>query len=111
GHLDGQFGGALDVGQVFELPSGELRAIAEIGVFSECVMLPAAAVADGLDSPHAGGAVEVEEMAGTVACAVLDDEVAVEEYGFDLSQDAVVAIEMSPAGLNHADSRFGEVVD
>ncbi len=111
GHLDGELGGALDVLEVFELPAFELRAIAEVGVFGEGVVLPAAGFVDGLATPHAGGAVEVEEDAGAGAAAVLEDEVAVEEDGFDLGEEAVVAIEVRPAGLDHADAGFGEVVD
>ena len=111
GHLDGQLGGALDVGQVLELPAGHLRAVAEVGVFGERVVLPAAAVGDGLAAPHAGGAVEVEELAGAGARAMLEDEVAVEQDGLDLGQHAVVAVEVGPAGLHHADLGLGEVMD
>ena len=48
GHFDGEFGGALDVLQVFELPAFELGAVAEVGVFGEGVVLPAAGFVDGL---------------------------------------------------------------
>gem|GEM_PF-6859353 len=41
----------------------------------------------------------------------LEDEVAVEEDGFDLGEEAVVAVEVGPAGLDHANAGFGEVVD
>src|ERR1700735_3747541 len=64
GHLDGQLGRALDIRQVFELPSGKLGAVAEIGVFGEGVVLPATGVGDRLSAPHTGGAIEVEEIAG-----------------------------------------------
>ncbi len=84
GHFDGQLRRALDLRQIFKPPPGQLRAVAEVSVFSECVVLPAAAVDDGLDAPHAGGAVEVEVVAGTDACAMLNDKVAVEEDGLDL---------------------------
>ena len=110
GHLDGKLGGALDILEIFEFPAFELGAIAEVGVFGEGVVLPAAGFVDGLASPHAGSAIEVEEDAGTAASAVLEDEVAVEENGFDLGEEAVVAIEVRPAGLNHADAGFGKVV-
>ncbi len=111
GHFDGQLGRALDVGQIFELPAGQLRAVAEVGVFSERVVLPAAAVGDGLDAPHAGGAVEVEEVAGAGACAVLEYKVAVEQDGLNLGQHAVVAIEVGPASLHHADFGLGKVMN
>jgi hypothetical protein len=74
-------------------------------------VLPAAAVGDGLAAPHAGGAVEVEEVAGAGAGAVLQHKVAVEQDGLDLGQHAVVAVEVRPARLHHADLRLGEVVD
>ena len=111
GHLDGQLGRALDLGQVFELPAGQLRAVAQVGVFGERVVLPAAAVGDGLDAPHAGGAVEVEVVAGAGAGAVLEHKVAVEQDRLDLGQHAVVAVEVGPARLHHADLRLGKVVD
>ena len=111
GHLDGQLGGALDVLQVFEFPAFKLGAIAEVGVLGEGVVLPAAGFVDGVAAPHAGGAVEIEEDAGAGAAAVFEDEVAVEQDGFDLGEEAVVAVEVGPAGLHHADFRLGEVVD
>ena len=49
-------------------------------------MLPAAGVGDGLAAPHAGGAVEVEELAGAGAGTMLEDEVAIEEDGLDLGE-------------------------
>ncbi len=111
GHLDGELGGALDVLEVFELPADELGAIAEVGVFGEGVVLPATGGGDGLAAPHASGAVEVEEDACAAAATVLEDEVAVEEDGFDLGKEAVVAVEVGPAGLDHADFWLGEVMD
>jgi hypothetical protein len=66
-------------------------------------VLPAAGVGDRFAAPHAGRAVEVEEVSAAGAGAVLQDEVAVEEDGFDLGEQAVVAVEVRPAGLDHAD--------
>ena len=74
-------------------------------------MLPAAGGGDDLSPPHAGGSVEVEEDAGAAAAAVLEDEVAVEQDGLDLGEEAVVAVHVGPAGLDHADGGLGEVVD
>src|ERR1700679_4189055 len=42
---------------------------------------------------------------------MLQDEVAVEEDGLDLGEHGVVAVEVRPAGLDHADAWLGEVVD
>ena len=36
---------------------------------------------------------------------------AVEQDGFNASEQAVVAVQVGPARLNHADIRFGEVVN
>ena len=111
GHLNGQLCGALDVLEVHELPADHLRAVAEVGVFGEGVVLPAAGLADDAGAPHAGGAVEVEEDAGAAAASVLEDKVAVEQDGLDLGEEAVVAVEVGPARLHHADGGFGEVMD
>ncbi len=47
GHLYRKFGRAFDILQVNELPALQLRAIGEIGVFGERVVLPAAGFVDG----------------------------------------------------------------
>ena len=43
--------------------------------------------------------------------AVFQHEMAIEQDGFHLSEKAVIAVEVSPAGLHHPDARFGKVVD
>src|SRR5580693_4689782 len=102
-HVDGQFGSAFDLRKVEKLPAFELRAIGKIGVFGKRVVFPAAGFFDGGTSPDAGGAVEIEECAAAGARSVFDDEMTVEQDGFDLSKEGIVAVEVSPAGLNHAD--------
>ena len=71
-------------------------------------MLPAAAVHDGFTTPDTGGAVEVEEVAGTVPATVLEHEVAVEKDGLDLRQERVVPVDVTPARLDHGDGRIDE---
>ena len=110
GHLNGQLCGTFDIGKVFELPSGELGAVAKVCVFGKCVVLPAACIGDGLATPHSGGAVEVEEVAGARTCSVLEDEMAVEQDGFHLGEQAVIPVEVGPACLHHSDSWVGEVM-
>ena len=110
-HLGRQLGGGGVLRQVDELPALDLGAVAEVQIFGERVVLPAAGVVDGGAAPDAGGAVEVHEPAGAVAGRVLDDEVAVEEDGLALGEQAGVAVEVVPADLDHADLRVGEVVD
>src|SRR5579859_70284 len=89
GHLNGYFGWADNILQIDELPALHLRAVAEVGVFGESVMLPAASLLDCLASPHPGGSVEVEEDAGTGTAAVLQDEMTVQQNGLNLSKKAV----------------------
>ncbi len=86
GHLDGQLGRALHILQIEKLPSLQLRAIAQIGVFRQGVVLPAARVVDGLDAPHSGRAVEIEEDARARAAAMLEHKVAVQQDGLDFGQ-------------------------
>ena len=72
-------------------------------------MLPAAGGIDGGAAPDAGGAVEIKKGAATGAGAVFDHEVAVEQNGFDLREQRVVAVQIGPAGLRHADCRILEI--
>src|SRR5438045_8983848 len=74
-------------------------------------MLPSACFVDGLTPPHACRAVEVEEDAGARAAAVLKHKVTVQQDGLDLSHEIVIAVQVSPARLYHADARLGEMMD
>src|SRR5207245_8114329 len=94
-----------------ELPAAELRAVAQIEILGERVVLPAAGSVDGRPAPHAGGAVEVEEAAAAVSAAVLEDEVPVQQNRLDLRQQRVVLIDVAPARLHHPDLRIAEVRD
>ena len=66
-----------------------------------CSQPPASSMACA--APDAGGAVEIEKGAAAGARAVLDDEMAVEQNGFDLREQGIVAVEIGPARLHHAD--------
>ena len=103
-HLHRHFGRRDDVRHEDEAPAVELRAVAEVEIFGERVVLPAAGVGDGRAAPDAGGAVEVEEPPGAVAAAVLEHEVTVEQNRLDLRQQRVVVVDVAPARLHHADS-------
>ena len=111
GHLDREFSGTLDILQINKLPAFQLRAIGKIGVFGERVVLPAARLVDGCAPPHSGGAVEVEEHVAARASRMLENKVAVEHDGFNFGQERVVAVDVRPSRLHHADLRIGEVVD
>ena len=110
-HLHRELGRRDHVLQEDELPALQLRAVGEVQVLGERVVLPAAGVVDGVAPPDAGGAVEVEEAPGAVAGAVLDDEVAVEEDRLHLGEQRVVAVDVAPAHLHHADPGVGEVAE
>src|SRR5207245_10223288 len=101
-HVHGKLGSALDLRKIEKLPALELRAIGKIGVFGKRVVLPAAGVVNGFAAPHTGCAVEIEEGAASRTRAVLDDKVAVEKNGFDVRQQGIVAVEIRPARLHHA---------
>ena len=61
--------------------------------------------------PEAGGAVEVEEPARARARGLFEQQVAVEEHRLHAGQQRVGAVEVAPAGLDHADARIGEEMD
>src|SRR4029453_1002877 len=102
---------ADEVLQVHEPPPAHLRAVGEVEVLGERVVLPASRVFDRRAPPHAGGAVEVEEAAGTAASSVLEDEMAVEKHGLPLREEGVLAVDVAPAHLNEADLRVLELAD
>ena len=110
-HFYGEFGGAFYVLQVDELPAFQLRAIGEVGVFGERVVLPASGLVDGGATPHAGRAIEVEEQSSARAAGVFEHEVTIEQDRLDLGQEGIMAVDVGPAGLHHADLGIGKVMD
>ena len=96
--------------QIEKLPSGHLCAIAQIGIFGECVVLPASGGFDSGSSPNAGRAVEVEESPGEMTSSMFNHEVTIQDYGFDLCQKRVFAIDVSPTHLNHSDLCVAEII-
>ncbi len=110
-HLDGQLRGADNVGIIDELPALKLRAITQIGVFGQRIVLPAAGVVNGRAPPHAGGAIEVKEAARKVSGAVLDHEVAVQQNGFDFRQVRIVAVDPRPAALHDCHLGICEIMN
>ena len=110
-HLNRKLGGTNDVRQVKELPSGHLGAIAEIGVFSQRIVLPSSSAFNCGAPPNACRAVEIEEPPGEMPSAVFDDEVAIENYRLHLRQQRIFAIDVAPTHLNHSDLRIAEIID
>src|SRR5712691_11639725 len=74
-------------------------------------MLPSSGVLDRPTPPQARCPVEIEEDAATRPSGMFQHEMPVQQNGFDLGEERVVAIDMRPPGLHHADFRVGEMVD
>src|SRR4051812_10438681 len=92
-HLDRNLRRRDDIGQEDEPPASELGAIAQIEIFGQRVVLPAAGVGDDDASPDTCGAVEVEEPSGTIASTVLEHEMAVEQNRLDLREQGVILVD------------------
>src|SRR5689334_5621086 len=60
-HVDRQLRRRNDIRQENELPAGQLRAITEVEIFGQRVVLPATGFFDAGAPPKSGRAVEIEE--------------------------------------------------
>ena len=109
-HLDRDFSRRDDVGEKYETPACELGSVAEIEIFGQRIVLPAAGGSDRLPPPDARRPVEIEEVPGAIAGAVFQHEVGVEQNRLNLRQERVVLVDMPPARLHHADSAVGSKV-
>src|SRR5271166_144344 len=109
--LDRQFRRAFDRGHVDKTPAFQLGAIAEIGIFGERIVLPAARIFYHASAEDSRCAVEIEKQPGARTRAMLDDEVAIEQHRFYFSEQVVVPVEIRPARLHNADLGVGEEVD
>ncbi len=107
----GKFGGAGEPGKEKEFPASKLCSVGEVDVFGECVVLPAATVCDGLFTPDASCAVEVDPCTGAVAGGMFDDEMAIEEDSLAFGEERVIAVDVSPLGLDHAEFGIGKEID
>ncbi len=108
-HLDRHFRRRHDVRQEDEAPAEELRAVTEVEILGQGVVLPSAGVVDRVTPPDPRCAVEVEEAAGAVAPPMLEHEVRVEQDRLNLGQEGVILVDMPPARLDHAHFRVAEV--
>src|SRR5207247_8693848 len=91
-----------DVRSIEKLRACGGRAMGKFRLFGERGVLAAASGVDGFAPPHAGRAIEVEESAAARTGAMLDDKVAVEKNGFDVGEQGIVAVEVCPPSLHHA---------
>src|SRR5262249_40523406 len=86
-----------------EAPAAKLRAVAEIQILGQRVVLPSAGISNRGTAPDARGSVEIKESPRSISSSMLEDEMAVEENRLNLGQQRVVLIDMPPARLHHAD--------
>ena len=74
-----------------------------------CCQPPASSMARA--PPHPGRAVEVEENAAARPPRMFQHEMAVEQDRLHLGEKRVVAVDVRPARLHHADFGIGEVMN
>src|SRR5437762_5008399 len=96
--------------QVNKAPAHQLRAETQVRVFSQRVVLPAAAQLDRFAAPDPGGAVKVEEVSGAITRRLLNYKVAVEHDGLQTSQEVVRPVNVPPTHLRTTDCRVSEVM-
>ena len=94
-----------------ELPARELRAITQIQIFGERVVLPASRLVDAGAPPQTGRAVEIEETAAAAPGRLLEQKMAIEKHRLHAGEQRVAAIQVAPARLDHSHLRVGEKMD
>ena len=102
-HFNRQLGRRHDFRQKQKPPTLDLRAIAEIEVFGERIVLPASRSLDTSPPPDARRAIKVEEPPRAGARRLLDEEVTVQQHRLDFRQQRVLLVEVTPTRLDHAD--------
>src|SRR6267143_1276637 len=110
-HVHRQFRRRHDVGKKNKFPSHQLRAITQIEIFTERVVLPAAGLLYTCAPPKTGRSVEVKKTSTSAARRLFQQKMAVQKHGLHPREQRVTAIQMAPATLNHADFRIGEKMD
>ena len=95
----------LDVVEEDELPAVEVGAHGDVHVLDGGALHPAARVLEGLDAPHAGGAVEAEEVEVDAVDLLLDLEVEAQVDVLQPGQQVLVLVHEAPAGLDQTKLR------
>src|SRR5713226_4904354 len=110
-NVDRNFRRGFFVQQIDKPPAHQLRAKAQVRVFGERVVLPAAAHLNRFAPPDSRGAVEIKKVAAPVARRLFDHKMTVEHDRLQPSQKVVRTVDVRPAHLRAADNRVGEVMD
>lgn len=90
----------LDVVEEDELPAVEVGADGDVHVLDGGPLHPAAGVLEGLDAPHAGGAVEPEEAEVDAIHLLLHLEVEAQVYVLQPGQQVLVLVHEAPPRLH-----------
>ena len=110
-HVDGKLGWHDGLRQVDKPPAFHLRSVAEVEVFGQGVVVPSSSVRYAGLAPDAGGAVEVKKSSAATSSGLLEEEVSIEEERLHFCEQGIVAVQMAPPHLHHADARVGEVIN
>jgi hypothetical protein len=95
----------LDVVEEYELPAVEVSADGDVHVLDGGALHPAARVLQRLDAPHAGRAVEAEEVEVDAIDLLLDLEVEAQVDVLQPRQQVLVLVHEAPASLDQAELR------
>src|SRR4029453_14114048 len=110
-HIDWKLSGSYHVDQKNKFPARQLRAIAEIEIFTQRVVLPPAAFLDARASPQPGRSIEIEKAAAPAARGLLEQKMAIQEDRLHAGEQRISAIQMAPSRLNHPYFRVGKEMD
>src|SRR5207302_6585363 len=110
-HIDRQFCRGHNVGEENKFPARQLRAITQIQILRQRVVLPATSLFNARFSPEPGRSVEVEKATTARARGLFEDEMAVKKHRLHPGEQGITAIQMAPARLNHPHFRIGKEID
>ena len=82
-HVYGQLGGRDYVREENKFPAGELRAITQVEIFGQGIVLLAARFIDARPAPESRRSVEIEETPAAAASGLLEEQMSVEEHRLD----------------------------
>ena len=94
-----------------KFPTGQLRPIAKIEVFTQCIVLPPTSFHDTRASPKASRAVEIKKTSAAAACRLLEEQVAIKKHRLHAGEERVATIQVAPARLDHSHIWIGEKMD
>src|SRR5204863_4073964 len=110
-HIDRQFRRGHNVRKENKFPPRQLRAITQIQILRQRVVLPAARLFNARFSPEPGRSVEVEKATTARTRGLFEDEMAVKKHRLHPGEQGIAAIQMAPARLNHYHCRIGKEID